>query len=402
MEGLFNRVVRLLVGGMGLGGDLTVALDGSKVPTTAKYRGCGRLALTRKVKEKGTGRIVEVVKYVFGWKVLVLIEVQTRLPLAMKVGKIQDYEGQWLVPLIQQAQANLGDRARINKVVIDRGYLDGEDLWQLDQRGILFVIVAKDGMVVRADAHAVAREAMAVERVRRVRHGHGKTAWTEELTTRLVGIEGLTTYDDYADPTQAVHRNRADYTPQPLNAVVVRTWENHEYPQGGMVYLTNGPVHDPFVVFDAYDWRSVIENGIFKEGKHPWHLTHFPQKTEEAVIVHCFFTLLVMALCTAFRLWQAHGESEDEPSARPFPRPRRQTQTVPLAIALLEGEGTERWRRRLRAENRDKVIVFVGDHYGIFHVAAFAVLAGLRIKSVGIPPELGSPSDILARYGLSP
>src|SRR3989440_5562778 len=42
----------------------------------------------------------------------------------------------------------------------------------------------------------------------------------------------------------------------------------------------------------------------FKEGKHPWHLGRFPKKTEAAVIVHCHLTLLVMALCTAFRLWQ--------------------------------------------------------------------------------------------------
>jgi Transposase DDE domain len=358
--------------------------------------------VTRKVKEKKTGRVVEVVKYLFGWKVLVLIEVRTRLPLAMKVGKIQDDEGQWLVPLVHQAQENLGEHARIIKVVIDRGYLDGEDLWQIDQMGITFVIVAKAGMNVRDDAQALARDEKTVERVRVVRHGHGKKAWTEERKTRLVGIEGLTTYDDYADPAQALERTRTDYTPQPLNAVVVRTWENREYPAGGFVYLTNGPVSDPFVVFDDYDWRSVIENGIFKEGKHPWHLTHFPQKTEEAVIVHCFFTLTVMALCAAFRLWKAQGAPEEEPED-PSQRPtRKQTTAVPLAITLLGGEGTERWRRRLRAENRDKVFVFVGERYGIFHVSAFAVLAGLRIKSDGIPPELGSPADILTRYGLSP
>lgn len=401
IEGLFNRVIRLLVGVVGLQGDLTVALDGSKVPTPKTYPGCGCLSITHKVKEKKTGHLVEVVKTVFGWKVLVLIEVQSRLPLAMTVTQIQEYEGQWLLPLLEQAQDNLGERARIAKVVIDRGYLDGEDLWQVDQRGITFVIVAKAGMAVRADAHALAREAKAVERVRRVRHGHGKNAWTEELKTCLVGIEGLTTYDDYADPQEARHRNRADYVPQRLNAVVVRTWENRDYPDGGHVYLTNGPISDPFVVFDDYDWRSVIENGIFKEGKHPWHLTLFPHKTKQAVIVHCFFTLTVMALCTAFRLGQAHDEGTDEPDPAPSPA-RQPSQTVPLATTLLGGEGITRWRRRLHAENRDKVIVFVGDQYGIFHVSAFAVLAGLRIKSDGMPPELGSPSDILAHYGLSP
>jgi hypothetical protein len=401
IEGLFHRVISLLVGVVGVQGDLTVALDGSKVPTTKNYPGCGCLSVTHKVREKKTGRIVEVAKKVFGWKVVVLIEVRTRLPLAMTVIQIQAYEGEWLIPLVKQAQDNLGERARIRKVVIDRGYLDGEDLWQLDQLGITFVIVAKAGMAVREDAHALARDAKGVERVRRVRHGHGKNAWVEELTTCLVGIEGLTTYDDYADPHETVHRNRADYLPQHLNAVVVRTGENRDDPEGGIVYLTNGSVKDPFVVFDDDDWRSVIENGIFKEGKHPWHLTHFPQKTKQAVIVHCFFTLTVMALCTAFRLWQAHEEGADEPDPSP-PLARRQTQPVPLAATLLAGEGIARWRRRLHAENRDKVIVFVGDQYGIFHVSAFAVLAGLRIKSDGIPPELGSPTDILARYGLSP
>lgn len=402
LEALFNGVVQRLILVVGLRGNLTVALDGSKVPTTAKYTGRGCLTVTHKVREKGTGRIVKVAKCVFGWKVLVLIEVRSRLPLAMKVGKIQEYEGRWLVPLVQQAQTNLAERARIVKVVIDRGYLDGEDLWQIDQLGITFVIVAKAGMAVREDALALARDDTGSGRVRVVRHGHGRTATTEELTTRLVGIAGLTTYDAYGDPEQTQHAQRSDYVGQPLNAVVVHTWNNRTDPAGGPVYLTNGPVTDPFVVFDDYDWRSVIENGIFKEGKHPWHLTHFPQKTEEAVIVHCFFTLMVMALCTAFRLWQVRGAPEEAPSDVP-PRPGRgQTATVPLDITLLGGEGTERWRRRLRAENRDKVIVFVGEHYGIFHVAAFAVLAGLRIKRVGIPPELGSPSDILARYGLSP
>jgi hypothetical protein len=402
MASLFNGVVRLLVVVLALSGDLTVALDGSKVETTASYRGRGCLTVTHKVKEKGTGRRVKVATVLFGWKVLLLIEVRTRLPLALHVVKIQEYEGLWLLPLLKQAQANLGDRARIVKVVIDRGYLDGEDLWAVDQVGITFVIVAKVGMVVREDAQALARTETAVERVRIVRHGRGRTATTETLTTRLVGIAGLTTYDDYGNPELARHRNRADYAGQPINAVVVQTWENRQSPDGGTVYLTNGPVTNPFTVFDDYDWRSVIENGIFKEGKHPWHLTHFPQKTEEAVVVHCFFTLLAMALCTTFRLWQVQDPRTEAPVVAPARPGRGQTATVPLEITLLGGEGTERWRRRLYAENRDYVIVFVGAYYGIFHMSAFAVLAGLRIKSGGIPPTLGSPTDILARYGLSP
>jgi hypothetical protein len=224
-----------------------------------------------------------------------------------------------------------------------------------------------------------------------VRHGHGKTASEERLRTELVGIEGLTTYDTYGDAQQTQYAHRRDYEGQPINAVVVRRWNNRTPATEGTIYLTNGPVTDPFVVFDDYDWRSVIENGIFKEGKHPWHLGQFPKRTEAAVVVHCYFTLLVMALCTAFRLWQA----------KPAPTSTAQTQTSPtLSTTLLGGEGTARWRLRLKQENRDKVIVFFGDAYGIFHLAELAILTGMRLRR--LPPYLRSPQAVLQRYGISP
>lgn len=393
MTAFFNGVVRALVAWGFVQGEIMVALDGSKLPTTAKFVGRGCLTVERTAKEKGTGRIVTVVRHVFGWKVLVLIEVRTRLPLALKVVRIEEYEGRWLLPLVQQAQANLGDRARIAKVVIDRGYLDGDDLWALHQSGLIFVVVGKAGMVVVADAQALAQTEPAVERVHVVRHGHGRTARTERLRTVLVPIAGLTTYDDYGSAEQVRYKNRKDFSGQAINAVVVRVW-NNRLPQGdGTVYLTNGPVQDPFVVFDDYDWRSVIENSIFKEGKHPWHLGRFPQKTAAAAIVHCHFTLAVMALCTAFRLWQAQGAPDTS-----LPVPDTEAGEAALSSALLHGEGTARWRRRLKEENRDKVIIFVGASYGIFHVAEMAILAGLRLKT--LPPELGSPQTILNRYGL--
>ena len=49
---------------------------------------------------------------------------------------------------MEQAQRNLGAQARVHTVVIDRGYLGGEKLWQLDQRGMLFVVVVKTRVAV--------------------------------------------------------------------------------------------------------------------------------------------------------------------------------------------------------------------------------------------------------------
>jgi len=391
MERLFNSMVQVLARRKFFTGNLLVALDGSKVPTPQSYEGCGKLKQTRKVKVKGQKEPVTEEYYLYGWKVLVLIEVQTRLPLAMKLVPIQDYEGKWLVPLLEQAQRNLGMHAYIGTIVVDRGYLDGEDLWRVHQKGVMFVICGKSSMAVTQDAQGLAKAERVVVRERVVRRGHGKSATDQRVRTELVGLEALTSYDQYGDTEYTQNAHRSEYVGQPINAVVVRKWETRVPQTGGTVYLTNGEVRDPFVVFDTYDWRSVIENGIFKEGKHPWHLLNFPKRTEAAVVVHCHLTLLVMGLTTAFRLWQQ--QQATAPTAR--------TSVLPtLRSALLGGEGIARWRKRLEEENRDKIIVFIGQDYGIFHLAEFAVLTHLPIRR--LPSSLGSPQAVLQRFGISP
>src|SRR5713101_6802988 len=218
MERLFNQMVQCVVGWGLLDGERIAALAGSKLPTPASYQGCGKLKQTRRVKVKGQKERAIEEYYVYGWKVLVLIDVHTRLPLSMKVVKIEEYEGRWLLPLLEQAQRNLGTRGQISTIVIDRGYVDGEDLWQVHKLGVIFVVVGKTNMVVTQDAQALAKGERARVRERVMRHGHGKMATEERLRTELVGIEGLTTYDSYGEPEQTQYAHRRDYEGQPINA----------------------------------------------------------------------------------------------------------------------------------------------------------------------------------------
>ncbi len=78
-------MVQLVVGRGIVSGKILVALDGSKLPTPKSYQGCGKLKQTTKVKVKRQKEALTEEYYMYGWKVLVLIEVQTCLPLAMKV-----------------------------------------------------------------------------------------------------------------------------------------------------------------------------------------------------------------------------------------------------------------------------------------------------------------------------
>src|SRR5437667_10557642 len=98
-----------------------------------------------------------------------------------------------------------------------------------------------------------------------------------------------------------------------------------------------------------------------------------------------------MGLCTAFRLWQAQSATTATSS----------TEVVPsLSSALLGGERTARWPQRLREANRHKIIVFIGQAYGIFLLAEFAILTHLPLRS--LPAALCSPQAVLQRFGLSP
>jgi hypothetical protein len=252
--------------------------------------------------------------------------------------------------------------------------LDGVDLWWLNQRGITFVVPAKDNMAVTVDARAQAAAGEGIAMGRRahtVRHGQGKTAWTERLETEVVGMTGLTTYDRYGTPEHGRAHHRCDVQPNLIHAVVVRKWNGHEYgPAGKTVFLTNAAVDQPLRPFDDDDARSLIENCGIKESKPQWSLQHPPQKTARAVRMHVMCTWLRFALATAYR------------------------HRLPCAQEATSGEpvGWPRWRRQLLEQTRDQVIAFAQGCYSILHIAESSLLVGSTSK-LGFPESVhGSKS----------
>ena len=172
-------------------------VDGTDLETTAPYEGCGHVTRKRQMTDK-RGRVHAIEVTVYGWKVIVWIDAATKIPLAVKVVPIQEHATRSLRALVTQARTNLAGHARLHKVVFDRGVLAGTDRWWLDQHGILFVVPATADMAVTADARALAAagDGMTVgRRVHTIRHGQGREAWSERRETEVVGLPGLTTYD---------------------------------------------------------------------------------------------------------------------------------------------------------------------------------------------------------------
>jgi Transposase DDE domain len=434
---LFNGTIRSLVAFGVFMAEVMVAVDGTRVVTAPTFQGCGKLAVTE-YHHNRQGVRVEIVRFLFGWRLIALIDLRTLIPLAIKIVQIQAHEAPYLVALVQQAQANLAPHSRIVKLVIDRAYVDGSSLHALHSMGISFVVIAKSNMVVRDVALAEQEGTPIYERSETVRRGHGREAYTEEWVSRLRMVRDLRHWENYRPPAEEGKRLTWENRPV-LTAVIVNLWRNRAPDaDGGRVYLTNAAVTDPWTVVDGYDDRSWVENGLFRNSKQFWKLTRwFPQKTEAGVHSHLTFVAMMIAAAMAFRLWDkaqagALAEASDhqivqvvhkvidvktgEVQEIPEPKHKKRTHlasrmeevyTPPVKPTLaslsheqLEGQGPLRWRRRLRRENRDKVIVFVGHQYGIFYASEMLVLSGVPVRE--LPPHLGSRSDVLRRYGCLP
>jgi hypothetical protein len=197
LESVLNGAIRALAQAGVFEAQVTGIVDGTDLETTEHYMGCGQVTRKRRIEDT-RGQVHEIEVTVYGWNVLLLIDAVTKIPLAVKVGKIHEHETHWTRALVAQARANLAGSTRLHKVVVDQGFWDGTDLWWLNQQGLRVVVPAKTNMTVTVDARAqaTAGEGITVgRRVHTVRHGQGKTASTERPETEVVGLAGLTTDD---------------------------------------------------------------------------------------------------------------------------------------------------------------------------------------------------------------
>jgi len=352
IENFFNRsIVQLAKQGI-FPKKIHAACDCTLYETTNKFKGCGSVTREVKVQARGyrkNGELKQVPVTLYGWKVWAIYEIKTNIPLAIKIDTIEKPDNLHILAVLEQAKKNVKASSAIDSLVIDRGFLDGKVLYDIDLQGIEFVIPLKRNMDAAKDARQLALDCESFPPVHRkveVVHGYGKKKYTEKVITTLVGVPDLLTCDWFNPEGSQANTAKKDYEPIPLNAVVVKTWDNktpsHEKQ---VVFVTNIDVKDPFVTFDRYDDRSLMENKLFREVKQNWHFQHPPKKTKEGVYVQVYMTMALKALTTAFLKWQ-----------------EEQFQLQ----ALGKFSTWQMYRRKLKVLNRNKLIVFIGQHFGIF------------------------------------
>lgn len=357
-------------------------MDSSEIQSTEQCLGCGKVTKEKAPElRRRQGRIRKVLETVFGFKIWVVWDPASRLPLALRFATIEVSDIDFAREVVQQAVTNLKEHAAIVSLAMDRGFMDGKFLWWLhDIMHITFYIPAKTNMDVYAEAIALTdsgiRETM--DKTRSVGAGKNKTHVVDHWD--VVGIESLTSAGFYGELGSGSHQNRKDFTANPINAVVVLDdpFKRNNPNADTLVILTNGPVQKPIKVYDGYDARSEIENGLFREAKQAWFIQRPARNDVNAFRAHVYLTLLMMALTAAFQTWM---DQQDK----------------------LEQKGQETGIRKLREkvgeENGNKLIIFDEDRYAIFDAYEVFILCGTNVRMPPGVPEVISARDILFKYG---
>lgn len=396
LAAMVNGVIRCLAGQGVFAKELDVVLDGTDNEATPTYQTDDGRAVPHVTREKrpdvrANRRAKKVEVRVFGWKVWVVWDPASKIPLALAIDGINEPDNKHALSVLKVASENIAGHARIRSVALDRGFLDGKLLSAIEEDVSRIYIPAKSNMDITRDAREIAcragqeaargrvvEDTVYQERHRQVTRGSGKSARQETQTTVLVGIRNLPC--DWWTPEGSTSKsNSKSFEPKLLNATVVLRWDGApKDAEKQVVLLTTDPAEDPFVAFDAYDRRSLIENSCNREAKEHWFLEHHPKRSEAGVRVHTYFVFACMALMAGFRIHKAKTDEAE----------RRGQQT-----------GIFRYRRQLEAQNRDKVAVFVGDHFGIFRTFEMMLLVGVHVREREILGE--TTQTVLERYGVS-
>lgn len=382
LEKIFNQVIKKLAAGNFFPKNVKASLDASEIQSTEKCAGCGKVK-----KEKAPelrlrkGRIRKVFEVVFGFKIWVVWDPNSKLPIALRFRTIEVADVTLAKEIIEQAITNLGDHAKLTSIAIDRGFMDGALLWWLNSQSITFYIPAKSNMDVYEDALSLTKSGITQIRNRKRNVGAGKNKTTVTDSWEVVGIEGLTSAGFYGPLGSGSHVNSKDFVPNPINAVVVidDPFNRNNPNSKTMVILTNGSVDKPLTVYDGYDARSEIENSMFREAKQAWFIQRAPINTKAGFLVHAYLTVMVMALTTAFQTWMDKQDKKEKGG---------------------EETGIRKFREKVREENGNQLIIFDGDKYAIFFTYEVFILCGRNVRMPHGVPERITKEDILRKHGV--
>ncbi len=382
---LFNAVVQALVAKHFVGKKVRAVVDSTMLEVSPSFQGAGTVSRQVKVQSKAR-RPAKRKVMVRGFKLWVLMDADSRLPLAFALDTAEKPENTHVRDLVAQARANLGGQGNLVSIILDRGFMDGALLWSLAQDdGLEWIVPAKSSMRVHEEAlsrvyevldkHAQGKESRLDVARRLARRGravnHVSFAERRDDPGRaplvVAELAGLVDTDFYGPGgARSSRTNSKHFEPTPLHATVVLSWPDRHHGNEDdddtdaeesrpLVILSSRP-HPRMRRYRWYDDRSLIENSIFRDGKQHFALGVSLARNRASLEAASVMSLVALILERALR---DHTERLPERGDR-----------------RAERLGVVRYRRQLEARNRGKIIIVAADCYTVMPLSEFATIAG--------------------------
>ena len=337
-----------------LKGDVFV-LDATDIPTTQKCIGCGLKKVKTRKYDKILKKYIETEKTVYGFKLIVIWEIKSKVVVAAKVTKISEHESRHMLNLAESAKENIAGH-KMSLLLIDAGFIGGVSLFQLKNKlKVDFIVRARKNMHAAIDARSLALIP-------------GCSMGQSEQYA-CIGVENLSSYFQYNTFKALKNIYKTDFKSFNLNAVIITRYKDKKIPEGKeTVFLTSLDVKDPLAVADFYDKRSEIENRLFRELKQGWNITKIPMKKKSAVVSHIILTLVMYSLNVCYQTEE--GKKLAEKGIRKL--------------------------RDADLSSIHKVIVFAGSYFAIFDIEEYSLI-------VRAPPKEFfriNPTEAKKRLGL--
>ena len=185
------------------------------------------------------------------------------------------------------------------------------------------------------------------------------------VVAEVPGLQETDFYGPGGAGSSRVHSK--SFTPTPLYGTVVLSWPDRtrngadrdacDDEDGGkpLVILSSRP-HPRLRRYRWYDDRSLIENGVFRDGKQHFALGTSLARNRPALEAAAVLSLVALMLDRALR---EHTEQLLEREDR-----------------RAERLGVLRYRRQLEHRNRGKIIIVASDCFTVMRLSEFATLAG--------------------------
>ena len=364
-------------------------LDSTGEESVPTCEGAGKVRKKVKVESKARRpRTIEVT--VKGFKMWALMDADTGIPLAIRFATIEKPENCCVREIVMQAKKNLEGYCKLVGLAVDRGFLDGDFLyWAKEEQGIDWVCPAKEEMLVTQEARDrvsdilkqkkqgnEAPQETASRLAGRSHEKHDGVSFFEanvgpgRQPLLLAGVEDLSCTDFYGPGGAASSRvNSKSYRPTPLHATVVLNWPDrpiedrqdeveHDVENKGPVVILSPIPEAGITRFQRYDKRSLIENRLNREAKQHHGLGSTLVRTMEGTRAATYFSMMALLLYRVLEIRKAEAEQAENLRA--------------------EKLGLTRYRRKLKVENRNKLILYVQGKMGLLYVWDVLKLVGVE------------------------